>query len=42
MRGKVKTLLEWSHLLLLFTIAVPASALYRPDFEMRVLYPLYM
>lgn len=42
MRGKVKTLLECLHLLLIVTIAVPASALYRPDFEMRVLYPLYM
>lgn len=42
MRGKIKTLLEWMHLLLIFSIAVPVSALYRPDFDMRVLYPLYM
>ena len=30
------------HLLLIGTIAVPASALYRPDFDKHVLYPLYM
>ena len=42
MRGKIKTWLECVHLLLLFSIAVPASALYRPDFDMRVLYPLHM
>ena len=42
MRGKIKKWLECVHLLLVFTIAVPASALYRPDFDMRVLYPLYM
>lgn len=42
MRGYLKTLLEWVHLVLLFTIAVPALALYSPDFGMQTIYPLYI